>query len=160
MSIEAKLLELGYSLPSNSTPKAMYVPVKQVGNLLFVSGQGPFLSENDFYSGKVEIDKSLEEAQKAAEICALNILAVLKEFTGNLDAITNFIKLTSFVNCSENFDKHHIVTNGASNLLYNVFGDLGRHARTAVGVSQLPFNITVEIEAIVEIDPASLANRE
>lgn len=152
MYIEKNLVKLGYTLPTNSIPKAMYVPVKQIGNLLFVSGQGPFLDGKPLYTGKVGLDRTIEEAQQAAEICALNILTVIKECTGNLDKVKNIIKLSSFVNCSDNFDKHHIVTDGASNLLFRIFGESGLHARTAVGVSQLPFSITVEIEAIIEIE--------
>ncbi|MGG0741455.1 RidA family protein [Niallia taxi] len=151
INIEKNLSKLGFALPITTTPKAMYVPVKQVGNLLFISGQGPFLDEKPVYTGKVGLELTVEEAQKAAEICALNILSVLKEYTGDLNRVKNIVKLSSFVNCSDDFDKHHIVTNGASELLFNVFGESGRHARTAVGVSQLPFNISVEIEAIIEI---------
>lgn len=151
MKIEKRIEELGIKLPASSPPGAMYVPVKQVGNVLFISGQVPFVNGELAYAGKVGEERTLEEGQQAARVCIINMLAAVKDYLGDLDKVKNVVKLQAFVNSKVGFDKQHIVVNAASELLYDVFGEIGRHARTAVGTNQLPMDATVEIEAIFEI---------
>lgn len=151
MQEEQKLKELGYTLPELSAPKAMYIPVRQLGNALYVSGQIPMLDGKVLYSGKVGDTRTLEEAQEAARICILNALAALKHHLGDLDKVRSIVKLNAFVNSVTGFDRQHIVVNAASELLFQVLGERGRHARTAVGTNQLPMDVTVEIELIAEI---------
>ncbi|MCF0138456.1 MAG: RidA family protein [Oscillospiraceae bacterium] len=151
MIIEKKIKELGYELPEDSKPKAMYVPVKQLGNSLFIAGQVAFKDGKLMHPGKVGKDVTLEQAQDAARVCIINMLSAVKAYIGDLDKVKNVIKVQAFVSSAPGFDQQHIVINAASQLLYDVFGDVGRHARTAVGTSQLPMNASVEIEAIFEI---------
>lgn len=151
MIIEKKLEEAGIGLPAMSAPKAMYVPVVQTGDLLFVSGQIPMLDDKLLYTGKVGDTRTLEEAQEAARICVINGLAALKAYLGDLDRIQRFVKVQAFVASKTGFDQQHIVVNAASQLLYDIFGETGRHARTAVALNQLPMDATIEIEFIVEI---------
>lgn len=152
MQAEQIIKELGLILPENSTPKAMYIPVKQLGNALFVSGQIPFVDGELAYTGKVGGERTLEEAQEAAKICIMNMLAAVKDYLGDLDRVVEVVKLQGFVNSEVGFLEQHIVINAASQLLYDVFGNAGRHARTALGTNQLPMDATVEIEAIFEIE--------
>lgn len=152
MRIEERIKELGIDLPDAAAPAAMYVPVKQAGNLLFVSGQIPVLNGKMQYEGKAGQDKSLEEAQAAARLCAINIVAQAKAFLGDLDKVKSIVKITCFVASKTDFDKQHLVANGASELLFDVFGEAGRHTRSAVAVNQLPLNATVEVEAIIEVE--------
>lgn len=151
MKIENRLLELGIQIPESSPPGALYVPVKQVGNILFVSGQIPAVEGKPKYTGKLMSDDDLEYGQAAARLCITNMLAALKFYLGDLDKVANIIKLQAFVSSGIGFDKQHLVANAASQLLIDVFGEAGKHARTAVGTNQLPMDVTVEIEAIVEI---------
>lgn len=151
MKAEKKIEEMGIVLPEMSKPGAMYIPVKRLGNALFVSGQVPFKDEVMQYPGHVGEDVSLEEAQEAARICIINMLAALKYYLGDLDKVKNIVKVQAFVNSKTGFNQQHIVINAASQLLYDVFGEAGRHARTAVGTNQLPMDAPVEIEAIIEI---------
>lgn len=151
MNAEKKLAALGISLPEQSEPKAMYIPVKQLGNALFISGQVPFQDGALLYTGKVGKELSLEQAQEAARCCVVNMLAAVKYYLGDLDKVKNVVKLQAFVSSETGFDQQHIVINAASELLYEVFGEAGRHARTAVAVNQLPMNAPVEIEAIFEV---------
>jgi enamine deaminase RidA (YjgF/YER057c/UK114 family) len=130
----------------------MYIPVKQLGNALFVSGQIPVINGELAYTGKVGSERTLEEAQEAAKICTINMLAAVKNYLGDLDRVVNVVKLQGFVNSEVGFLEQHIVINAASQLLYDVFGEAGRHARTSLGTYQLPLNATVEIEAIFEIE--------
>ena len=152
MLIEKNLEKMNVQLPELSTPKAMYIPVVQTGNLCFVSGQIPMLDNKLLYAGKVGKDRSLEEGQEAARICAINILAALRAHLGDLDRIKRIVKLQAFVNSEVRFAQQHIVVNAASQLLYDAMGEKGRHARTAVGTNQIPMDATVEIEAIVEVE--------
>ena len=152
MNIEERLKELGLEIPAAAAPAAMYVPVKQTGNLLFISGQIPVKDGVMQYTGKAGKDKTLEEAQAAARLCAINIIAALKGFTGDLDKVKSIVKITAFVASETGFDKQHLVANGASELLFDVFGEAGRHTRSAVAVNQLPLDATVEVEAIVEVE--------
>ena len=151
MIAEKKIEELGICLPLMSPPGAMYIPVKQLGNALFVSGQVPFVDGVMQYPGHVGDTVSLEEAQEAARICIINMLAAVKYHLGDLDKVKNVVKLQAFVNSKTGFNQQHIVVNAASQLLFDVFGEAGRHARTAVGTNQLPMDAPVEIEAIFEI---------
>lgn len=152
MNIDDRLKELGLEIPAAAAPAAMYVPVKQTGNLLFISGQIPVKDGVMQYTGKAGKDKTLEEAQAAARLCAINIIAAVKGFTGDLNKVKNIVKITAFVASETGFDKQHLVANGASELLFDVFGEAGRHTRSAVAVNQLPLDATVEVEAIVEVE--------
>lgn len=151
MNTEQKLLAMGIELPEASAPKAMYIPVKQVGNLLFVSGQIPLRNGQLAYTGKLGKDLSLAEGEEAARICIINMLSALKSYLNDLDKIKNVVKLQAFVSSEPGFDKQHILINAASQMLYDVFGECGRHTRTAIGTNQLPLDAPVEIEAIFEI---------
>ena len=151
MLVEKRIAELGITLPEMSPPGAMYIPVKQIGNALFVSGQVPFVNGVMKYPGYVGDSVTLEEAQDAARICIINMLAAVRHYLNDLDKVKNIVKLQAFVNSKTGFNQQHIVVNAASQLLYDVFGEKGRHARTAVGTNQLPMNAPVEIEAIFEI---------
>lgn len=151
MIIEKRIEELGINLPAASPPGAMYVPVKQLGNALFVAGQVPFVNGELVVSGKVGDTVSREEAEEAARRCIINLLAALKNHLGDLDKVKNITKIQVFVNSRTGFQEQHLVANAASQLLFDVFGERGRHARTAVGTNQLPMDAPVEIEAIVEI---------
>lgn len=151
MKVEEKLSALGIELPASSAPKAMYVPVVQTGNLCFVSGQVPSAG-GQMVTGKVGDTRTLEEAQQAARACAINALAALRAHLGDLDRVRRIVKVQAFVASKTGFDQQHIVVNAASQLLFDAFGEAGRHARTAVGVNQLPMDATVEVELIAEVD--------
>lgn len=152
MNIEKKITELGINLPEAAAPAAMYVPVKRTGNLLFVSGQIPVKDGQMQFTGKAGKDKTLEEAQQAARLCAINIVAAVKANIGDLDKVKDIVKITVFVASETGFDKQHLVANGASQLLFDIFGEAGRHTRSAVAVNQLPLDATVEVEAIIEVE--------
>lgn len=151
MNAEKKIEALGISLPEMSPPKAMYIPVRQLGNALFVSGQVPFEDGALRYSGKVGGERTLEEGQEAAKLCIVNLLAAVKAYLGDLDKVKNVVKVQAFVSSTIDFTQQHLVVNAASQLLFDVFGECGRHARTAVAVPVLPMDATVEIEAILEV---------
>jgi enamine deaminase RidA (YjgF/YER057c/UK114 family) len=151
--IETRLQELGISLPQAAAPAANYLPFVISGNMLYISGQLP--NENGAVAvvGLVGSDVDVAAATRAAELCAINILAQAKSaLGGDLTKIKRLVKLTSFVASAPGFVEQHVVTNGASNLMANVLGEAGKHARAAVGMASLPFNASVEIEAIIEID--------
>lgn len=150
--IEEKIKELGYTLPETPKPLAAYIPASRVGNLVMTSGQVPILNGEIKYSGRVGFDLTVEEAQKAAELCALNGLSAIKGIIGNLDKIKRVVKLTVFVNSADEFTAQPQVANGASELIRKIFGDAGKHVRSAVGVNELPLNSAVEIEMIVEVE--------
>lgn len=150
-AIETRLAELGITLPDAPAPAANYVPTVRTGDLLFISGQ---VSKTDdgLITGKLGAGFSVEDAQAAARICALNLIAQAKAACGgDLDRVRRVVKLVGFVNAAPDFDQHPQVINGASDLMVKVFGDKGRHARSAVGSSSLPFGIAVEVEAIFEV---------
>lgn len=146
--IEEKLALLGISLPIPPEPAGSYVPVVISGNLAFVAGQIPMEGKHIKFRGKVD---SLEIGQEAARLCTINALAHLKSSLGSLDKVKRVIKVTGFVNCEPSFAEHAKVINGASDLLVNIFGEKGKHARAAVGVSSLPLDSTVELEFIAEV---------
>jgi enamine deaminase RidA (YjgF/YER057c/UK114 family) len=151
MRVEAKLSELGLELPPAPRPAANYVGAAQAGNLLFISGHGPTKDGKFAYIGKVGKDLSTEEGYEAARLVTLNCLASAKTVIGDLDRITRVVKILGMVNCTEDFGEQPKVINGASDLLVHLFGDSGRHARSAVGMQSLPFGIAVEIEMIFEV---------
>lgn len=150
--IESRLQELGLSLPSPSLALANYVPYLNIGSLVFISGQLPSRQGKVEYMGKVGHDFSAEEGQKAAHLCALNILAQLKEACeGDWHRVVRCVRLGGFVHSTDDFvDQPHVI-NGASDLMVAVFGEKGRHTRIAVGVNALPLGAAVEIEAIFEV---------
>jgi enamine deaminase RidA (YjgF/YER057c/UK114 family) len=150
-TIETRLSELGLALPVPPQAVANYVGAVTVGNLVFVSGNGPVQDGKFLYTGKVDSVVSVEDAQKAAQLVMLNALASLKAEIGSLDRVRRVVKLLGMVNSDPQFTRQPEVINGASNLLTNLFGDRGRHARSAVGMAALPNGISVEIEMIVEI---------
>lgn len=150
--IEARLSELKIELPQATTPMANYVPFVRSGDLLFISGQICQWNGERRFIGKLGHEISLEQGQEAARLCGLNILAVAKSaLGGDLDRIVRCVRLGGFVNSRDDFSQQPQVVNGASNLMVEVLGDTGRHARTAVGVNVLPANVAVEIEAIFEV---------
>jgi len=159
MTVEERIRQLGYELPQDKSPMANYVLCKKVGNLVFLSGHGPNGKEPK-YIGKVGREVSQEEAYEAAKHCALYLLASLKAAIGDLDRVRGIVKLLGFVNATDDFKNHPEVINGASDFLVQVFGDKGKHARSAVGMSSLPRGIPVEIEMIVEVEEANGSRKE
>jgi enamine deaminase RidA (YjgF/YER057c/UK114 family) len=151
MDPEARLAELGHTLPTPAAPVAAYVPAVRTGNLVFISGQGPVKDGKFTATGKVGRDVTLEEAQEAARVTCLNGLAALKSEIGDLAKVSRVVKLTVFVNSGPGFDQQPFVANGASELLQEIFGEAGRHARSAVGMAELPFGMSVEIEFVFEV---------
>jgi enamine deaminase RidA (YjgF/YER057c/UK114 family) len=152
-SAEAKLRELGLELPPPPAPVASYVPVQQVGELLYTSGVVPTVKGQVQFHGVVGKDLSVERAAQAAELCALNIMALIRQHAGSLDRVEQVIQISAFVRSAPGFAEQPKVANGASDLLVKVFGDRGRHTRQALGTSELPLGVPVEISAIVRLKP-------
>jgi len=152
MSFENKLKELGIELNSPPSPVANYIPVQQTGNLIYLSGQGPRDKSGNFITGKVGEDISAEEAYELAKNTAINLVSVMKSYLGSLDRIEKIVKVLGMVNSTSDFIDHPKVINGCSDFFVEVFGEKGRHARSAVGMGSLPNNMAVEIEIIVEIN--------
>jgi len=152
MDIYAKLKELNIELPQTPKAMAMYVPVKIVGNMAYVSGQIPIADGKFTCTGKVGRDVTVEQAQAAAKQIALNTLAALHEYAGDLNKIKNVVKVMGFVTSADGFGEQPAVINAFSQMMVDVFGECGRHARSAVGTNELPMNISVEIESIFEIE--------
>lgn len=149
--IEAKLAEMGITLPEAPAPAAAYVPFVISGDLVFVSGQVSVGPDGPI-TGKLGDDMSIEQGQAAAKVCAVNLLAQVKAACGgDLDRLVRVVKLGGFVNSTPDFDKHHLVINGASNFIAEALGDAGAHARAAVGTSSLPLGVAVEVEGIFQI---------
>lgn len=146
-----RLKELGYELPSVPNPAGSYVPSATAGSLLFTAGQLPFKEGQLRYTGKVDKDVSVEEAKEAARLCALNALAAVESETGSLENVRRVVKVTGYVASAAGFNRQPEVINGASDFLGEVFGEKGHHARSAVGVAELPLDAPVEIELIVEL---------
>jgi enamine deaminase RidA (YjgF/YER057c/UK114 family) len=146
--IEEKIASLGITLPVPPQPAGSYVPVVVSSNLAFVAGQIPMEGTQIKFTGKVD---SIVTGQEAARLCTINALAQLRAYLGSLDKIKRVVKVTGFVNCNASFTDHPKVINGASDMLVEIFGEKGKHARSAVGINSLPFDSTVEIEFIVEI---------
>jgi enamine deaminase RidA (YjgF/YER057c/UK114 family) len=152
--VEARLRELGVELPVPPRPVAAYVPaVETEGRLVFISGQGPVVDNVPVIVGRLGRELTLEQGQQAAKLCAINLLAQLKAHIGDLDRVQRIVKLTAWVNSDDSFDQQPFVVNGASQFLEQVFGEAGRHARTALGTNALPFQIAVEAELVVELRP-------
>jgi enamine deaminase RidA (YjgF/YER057c/UK114 family) len=150
-AIETRLVDLGYTLPDAPAPAANYVPFVQTGNLVHVSGQIPIGPEG-MIKGKLGADVALEDGVEAAKLCALSLLAQAKAATGgDLSRVARLVKMVGFVNSTPDFDQQPVVINGASDLMVEVLGDAGRHARSAVSAGSLPFGVAVEIEAIFEV---------
>jgi enamine deaminase RidA (YjgF/YER057c/UK114 family) len=149
-SAEQRLRERGIELPRVSAPVANYVPHVRTGNLVFLAGTGPMKPDGTFITGKVGKDVTVEDAYSHARLTGLALLAVLRA-AGSLDNVTRAVKVLGMVNCVPEFTDHPKVINGCSDLFVEVFGDRGRHARSAVGMGSLPFNIPVEIEAVFEV---------
>jgi enamine deaminase RidA (YjgF/YER057c/UK114 family) len=152
MKAEEKLKEMGLALPTVATPVANYVPAVRTGNLVFLSGQGPRREDETMITGKLGADLTIEEGYEAARRVGLGLLASLKAEIGDLEKVKRIVKLLGMVNCTPEFGDQPKVINGASDLFVEVFGDKGKHARSAVGKVALPMNIAVEIEMIVEIE--------
>jgi len=150
-TIEARLAELGLTLPSAPNPVANYVPYAVAGNLLFISGQISKAADGTIVTGLLGRDVAVEAGQSAARLCALNILAQAKAALGDLDRIAQVVRLTGFVAATADFADHPKVVNGASDLMVEVLGDKGRHTRAAVGVASLPMGSAVEVDAIIAI---------
>jgi enamine deaminase RidA (YjgF/YER057c/UK114 family) len=150
--VEARLAQLGFELPEAPKPAAAYVPAVRSGNLVFISGQGTMVNGEWKYQGRVGGKYAPDDGYKAAQIVILNALAVLKQEIGDLDRVKRIVKLLGWVNSTADFNQQPYVINGASELLENVFGEKGKHARSAVSAHVLPFDTTVEIEMIVEVE--------
>lgn len=148
---ETNLKKQGIILEPPSAPVANYVNAVRVDNLLFLAGKGPQMADKTYVTGKVGKDLSVEEGYKAARLTAINHLAVLKHELGSLNKVKRIVKVHGMVNCTEDFKDQSKVINGYSDLMVEIFGESGKHARAAVGMYALPLNIAVEIEAIVEI---------
>jgi len=150
MSWKAKLDELGISLPAVPAPAGAYLPAVQTGSLVYTSGQVPLADGKPIATGKVGADVSPEQAKDLARTCALNALAAVDSLAG-IDAIVRVVKVVGFVASAEGFGGQPGVINGASELFGEIFGEAGQHARSAVGVAELPLNVPVEVEIIVEV---------
>ncbi len=150
-SAEATLRTLGIHLPDPPKAIASYVPVQQVGELLYTSGVIPIWNGEIRYRGMVGGDLSLRDGAQAAEICALNIISLIRQHTGSLDRVEQFVQLSGFVRSAPGFEDQPKVLNGASDLIFKVFGERGRHTRQALGTNELPLGVPVEISAIVRL---------
>ncbi|HEY0582137.1 MAG TPA: RidA family protein [Chloroflexota bacterium] len=148
--IDDRLRELGLSLPQPRAPMANYVPARRVGNLVYTAGQVSGTVDNEV-KGKLGAELSVEQGREAARVCALNCLAALLTVVDSLDSVKQLVRVGAFVNSSAGFNQQPLVANGASDLFVEVFGDAGKHARTAVGVNELPAGFAVEVELIAEV---------
>ncbi|MZQ82272.1 RidA family protein [Paenibacillus sp. 5J-6] len=150
-NIEQRLQELGITLPPSPEPRFTYIPCNQTGNLIYLSGQDCRIHGELMYEGKLGREVTIEQGQAAARQTIINCLAVMKGYLGDLDRVVKIVKMLAFVNSAPGFGDQPYVINGASDLLVAVFGEKGRHARSAIGTSDLPFHTPVEIELIVEV---------
>ena len=149
---DENIKNLGLNIPDLPKALANYVPYKIIGKTIYISGQAPVQNGELIYKGKVGSDISIEDGKEAAKLCVINIIAALKTgLEGDWDKLDSFVKLTGFVNCQDNFTDQPKIINGASDMLVEIFGDQGRHARVAVGSNALPLGIAVEIDAIVQL---------
>ena len=152
ITIEEKLNDLGINIPEAPKPAAVYVPAKRVGNLVYTSGQDCRVNGKLLYEGKVGSDLTIEQGYEASRQTMINCLAVLKGEIGDLNRVKQVVKLLAFVNSAPGFVEQPYVINGASELLEEIFGEKGKHARSAISSNELPFNTPVETEMIVEIE--------
>jgi enamine deaminase RidA (YjgF/YER057c/UK114 family) len=150
-TVENKLAELNLRLPQPAAAAGNYLPAKAAAGMLYLSGALPFVGGQLRFPGKLGGEVTLEQGQEAARICTLNLLAAIKANTGSLDRVAQVVSIRGYVNCGPDFTDQPAVINGASDLLVQVFGDIGRHARAAVGVSGLPKGAAVEIEMVVQL---------
>jgi enamine deaminase RidA (YjgF/YER057c/UK114 family) len=151
MSFEAKLAELGITLPLAPKPVATYIPAVRAGDLLFLSGTGPFKDGKIVYAGKLGKELTVEQGYEAARLTLLNALAMVRQELGTLDRVTRVVRLTGHVASAEGFTQQPAVLNGASDLLVQIFGEAGRHARLALGAAELPLNMAIELELILQV---------
>jgi enamine deaminase RidA (YjgF/YER057c/UK114 family) len=151
-AVEMKLNQLGLNLPDAPKPVAAYIPAKQTGNLVFTAGQLPMVNGELISKGLLGQDVEIDEANKAARICTLNALAAIKGVIGDLDRIKQIVRVVGYVASVPTFTQQPAVVNGASELLLEIFGENGKHARSAVGMAVLPLNASVEIELTVEVE--------
>ena len=150
--IEARLRELGIELPKSGEAAGNYVPFVRSGDLVFISGVLPVWNGERRFAGKLGREITIEQGQEAARLCGLNVFAHLRNaLRGDLDRIVRCVRLGGFVNCTPDFASHPMVVNGCSDLMVQVLGEQGRHARTAIGVSALPFDLAVEVESTFEV---------
>ncbi|OPX87912.1 MAG: Endoribonuclease L-PSP [Pelotomaculum sp. PtaB.Bin104] len=153
MSFEEKLMKLGIHIPDAPRPVAAYIPAVLAGSFVYASGQLPVADGQLKFAGKLDRDLTTTEGYQAARLCAINCLAAIKGVIGSLDNIVRVVKVTGFVNSTAGFTQQPQVINGASELIGDIFGEMGKHARSAVGVSDLPLNAAEEVEIIVEARP-------
>jgi enamine deaminase RidA (YjgF/YER057c/UK114 family) len=151
-NVEFKVMQLGIVLPEAPKPVAAYIPAKQTGNLVFTAGQLPMVNGELISKGLLGQDVEIDEANKAARICTLNALAAIKGVIGDLDRIKQIVRVVGYVASVPTFTQQPAVVNGASDLLLEIFGENGKHARSAVGMAVLPLNASVEIELTVEVE--------
>ncbi|MEX1194316.1 MAG: RidA family protein [Dehalococcoidia bacterium] len=151
MTVAERLAEMGLELHGYQ-PAAQYVGAVRTGNLVYTSGAGPALPGGGFVQGKVGGDLDVEQGVEAAKLCAISLLSALQGEIGDLEKVVRIVKLLGFVNSAPGFTQQPAVMDGASNLLISLFGEKGRHARSAVGMAELPFNIAVEVEMVVQVD--------
>ena len=151
MSIDHRLAELGITLPAPAAPVASYVPTVEIGGILYISGQVSFGEDGQLIKGRLGEDMDLDAGIAAARRCGINLLAQMKAALGSLDRVERVVKLGAFVNSAGDFTDQPKVANGASELMQDVFGEAGRHARSAVGVPALPLGAAVEVDAIVAV---------
>ena len=151
MSFEAKLVELGITLPPAPKPVATYIPAVRAGDLLFLSGTGPFKDGQIAFAGTLGRDLTVEPGAEAARLTLLNALAMVRQELGTLDRVVRIVRLTGHVASAEGFIQQPAVINGASDLLVQIFGEAGRHARLALGAAELPLNMCIEIELILQV---------
>lgn len=151
MSFDAKLAELGLALPPAPKPVATYIPAVRAGDLLFLSGTGPFKDGQIAFTGKLGRDLTVEQGYEAARLTLLNTLAMVRQELGTLDRVVRIVRLTGHVASAEGFTQQPSVINGASDLLVQIFGEAGRHARLALGAAELPLNMCIELELILQV---------
>ena len=152
MNVYDNLKAKGIELPGKLAAAGLYKPVNRTGNLVFVSGQGS-IDRGKYLTGRVGVDTTTEQAEAAARVCAVNTLAALESYLGDLNRVKRCVKILGFVAGSDDFTDQAKVINGASQVLIDAFGEEGRHARSAIGVNSLPLGLTVEVESIFEIEP-------
>jgi enamine deaminase RidA (YjgF/YER057c/UK114 family) len=148
--IDDRLEQLGISLPAPRAPMANYVPARRVGNLIYTAGQVSGTAEREI-KGKLGAELSVDQGREAARMCALNCLAALLTVVDSLDSVKQLVRVGAFINSAAGFNQQPAVANGASDLFVEVFGDAGRHARTAIGVNELPVGFAVEVDMVVEV---------
>jgi enamine deaminase RidA (YjgF/YER057c/UK114 family) len=148
---ESRLADAGITLPDAPKPAGSYVTAVRVGNLLYTSGHGPARADGTFVAGKVGLDLDIDAGKEAARLTGLNLLVTLRNELGTLDRVVRVVRVLGMVNCPPDFGQQPAVMNGCSDLFVEVFGDAGRHVRSAVGMGSLPFGMAVEVEIVVEV---------